>query len=132
MNNRRALWVIIGFIGCFLVVGVPYWLMPYNKVNLPSALIGPGLLAVALAAMMLRLGGVTSLWTAGGAMGASVPAAVLTRVFVEVAQNPTRHNLWPFEIIIALVVGFGCATGGAIAGALLAKLRAGNTEDKSS
>ncbi len=132
MHNSRALWVIFGFIGCFLVVGVPYWLMPYNKVNLPSALIGPGLLAVALAAMMLRLSGVTSLWIAGGAMGASVPAAVLARVIVEVAQNPTRHNLWPFEIIIALVVGFGCALGGAIAGALLAKLRAGNTQDKSS
>ena len=53
------------------------------------------------------------------AIGAAVPAAVWARVVVETAKDPTSHNLWPFEIAIAMVVGMACALIGAIAGGVI-------------
>jgi hypothetical protein len=41
---------------------------------------------------------------------------VLGRVVVETFRDPTSHNLWPFEIIIAAVVGFAVACVGALLG----------------
>jgi NhaP-type Na+/H+ or K+/H+ antiporter len=32
--------------------------------------------------------------------------AVLVRVAVETARDPTSHNLWPFEALIAGSIGF--------------------------
>jgi hypothetical protein len=55
-------------------------------------------------------------------MASSVIAVVVARVVVEGVQDPTSHNLWPFEVIIALMVGFACAFGGAVAGRLIAGL----------
>ena len=46
-------------------------------------------------------------------VGASAPAAVAVRVFVEIILDPTSHNLWPFEIVIAAATGFACAAAGA-------------------
>jgi hypothetical protein len=79
-----------------LAVGIPYCMIPYNKVNLPDALPGPGLLAVV--------------------------AAVFLRIVVEGTADPTSHNLWPFEVIIAVGLGFSIAFAGAVIGRLAAKV----------
>ncbi len=34
----RKRWWLPGFVPPFLAIGVPYWQIPYNKVNLPDAL----------------------------------------------------------------------------------------------
>lgn len=34
-------------------------------------------------------------------------AAVAVRVCLEVARDPTSHNLWPFEMALASAVGLG-------------------------
>ena len=39
------------------------------------------------------------------AVGAAVPAPILARIAVDTAKDPTSHNLWPFEFIIAAVIG---------------------------
>lgn len=59
-----------------------------------------------------------SFWRVTALVGASVPSAVLARVLVEGLKDPTSHNLWPLEVIIASLVGLICATAGAVTGSL--------------
>src|SRR3546814_2793134 len=58
-----------------------------------------GLLALALPAWALWR------WRGGWRIAAMVPAAlmafVVLRIVVGVAIDPTSHNLWPFEILMA-------------------------------
>jgi hypothetical protein len=122
MGKRTQFGWPIAFVASFLAVGVPYWMIPYNEVNLPDALMTPGLFVVVFASLVMRAYGVASFWKAASIVGAAVPAAVLARVIWDGVQDPTSHNLWPLEILIALPMGLGCALAGAIAGSLLAKL----------
>ncbi|STY29505.1 Uncharacterised protein [Legionella wadsworthii] len=44
-------------------------------------------------------------WQRGWRIAAGVPAALMTfeilRLFIDIAADPTSHNLWPFEILIS-------------------------------
>ena len=110
MNERRWRW--IAFLLTFVAVGVPYWLIPYNRLNLPDALLTPGLPLAFLATLVLRSHGGAKFWKVTLTIAAAVPAVVLARVIFDCAHDPTAHNLWPFEIIIASLIGFVCAAGG--------------------
>jgi hypothetical protein len=122
MRKARGFWLPLGFALGFLAVGVPYWLVPYSQVDLPNALVGPGLLVVAFAALVVRSSRTASSWRAIKVLGASVPAAVIARVIVDAVRDPTSHNLWPFEVVIAVIVGFLCAGAGTVLGTLVARL----------
>lgn len=119
MNIKEHGWIIGGLLLCLLVIGVPYWLMPYNDVTLPTAILGPGLLAIAILALVLRSMKKMTFWRIVIISGAVVPAAVFLRVIWEVIAEPTSHNLWPFEIIIAVFVGAIPALAGALFGNLI-------------
>jgi hypothetical protein len=54
---------------------------------------------------------------------AAFPAAVAVRVAVEVAQDPTDHNLWPFELIIAAIFSLVAVVPGLLIGALARRLK---------
>ena len=129
MNQIKPNWLSVAFVLSFLAVGIPYWLIPYNKVNLPSALIEPGLLVVVFAALLIRSQRASSFWEVVSIVGASVPAAVFARVIVDGLKDPSSHNLWPFEVIIALLMGFLCALAGAVAGSLVSTLVARRAGD---
>jgi hypothetical protein len=129
MNQNKSTRLAIAFAISFFAAGVPYWLIPYNKVNLPNALMGPGLFVIILAALMLRSYGTTPFWRIVKIIGTAVPAAVFTRVIVDGLKDPSSHNLWPLEVIIALVIGLFCALTGAIVGSLCIQLRKGHTGD---
>lgn len=120
--SRTVLLPGLAFLACALILGLPYWAIPYAQVSLPGALMVPGLLVVPIAALALRFPLRSSFLAALSAPGLAVPAAVLVRVGWEVAKDPTSHNLWPFEVVLAGLVGFGAALGGAILGSLLALL----------
>ncbi|MGR6035638.1 MAG: hypothetical protein ACU4EQ_00295 [Candidatus Nitrosoglobus sp.] len=122
MTQNKSTRLVIAFVISCVAVGAPYWLIPYNKVNLPNALMGPGLLVIILAALMLRLYETTPFWRIVKIIGATVPAAVLTRIIVDGLKDPSSHNLWPLEVIIALVIGLCCALIGAIVGSLCIQL----------
>ena len=111
-------WLVAAFVVGFFAVGVPYWQIPYAKVSLPDTLYGTGLLAVGVLAAATRGFGKARLLTVILVVGASVPAAILARVVVDTVQDPTSHNLWPLEFIIAAVVGFICSFAGALVGSL--------------
>jgi hypothetical protein len=46
------------------------------------------------------------------AVTAGFVLAVLGRVGVETARDPSTHSLWPFEIVIAGGIGLAAATVG--------------------
>lgn len=109
----------ITFAVVLLAVGIPYWLVPYNK-TIPNAVIAIGVVAVVAAAAILAFRGF-KLAKAIAVPGLAVPAAAMARVIVEVVKDPTSHNLWPFEIVFAAILGIGVALAGALLGWLLAR-----------
>lgn len=118
MTLRAAFWLVAAFVISFFAVGFPYWQIPYAKVSLPSTLYGMGLVVVGVLAAAARAIGKARLLSVILAVGAAVPAPILTRIAVDTAKDPTSHNLWPFEVIIAAVIGVLCASAGALAGSL--------------
>ena len=118
---HRSIALPIAFVASVLVVGVPYWLVPYGKVSLPDTLAVTGLLVPAGAALVLRSCRVATFWTVASVIAASVPAAVLARVTVDCLRDPMAHNLWPLEIAIVLPLGLIGALVGAVAGGLAAR-----------
>jgi hypothetical protein len=122
MQPNAVMWLAAAFITGFFVIGVPYWQMPYAKVSLPSALYGPGLLAIGGLAAAARALGQTRLFTVILAVGAAVPAPILARIIVETEHDQTSHNLWPFEVIIGVVIGVLCSSMGALIGSVIARL----------
>lgn len=123
MNNKNSNWLHAAFLLSFLGAGIPFWLIPYHQVILPSALISPGLVVIVITALVLRSALITPFWKTVRLMGSSLAAAVLARVLVEGIRDPSSHNLWPFEVAIALVLGFSCSLAGAAIGSLIARLR---------
>ena len=118
MTLRAVLWLVAAFVISVFAVGYPYWQIPYAKVSLPSTLYGTGLVVVGVFAAAARAIGKARLLTVILAAGAAVPAPILARITVDTAKDPTSHNLWPFEFIIAAVIGVLCSTAGALAGSL--------------
>ena len=125
MKQQKQNWLPIAFIANFFAVGIPYWLIPYNTLNLPNALMGWGLVLVGVSALLLCACKATSFWRVVRVVGAAVPAAVLARVLVDVVKDSTSHNLWPLEIIISSAVGCACSLAGAVVGSLMARFIAG-------
>jgi len=120
-GGHRSAWAVLA--AGTLCVGVPFWTIPYRQVNLPDALLGPGLVVVAVGALLLCALRLAPFGRALLAAGAAVPAAVFLRIVVEVLRDPTSHNLWPFEMIIAVFVGATAAAAGAVPGWVIARLR---------
>ncbi len=52
-------------------------------------------------------------------MATVIPSVVMVRVMVDCSRDPTSHNLWPFELIIAVFVGGAAALAGSALGTLL-------------
>jgi hypothetical protein len=121
MATKSGTVLALAFAGSFLAVGFRYWQIPYAQVSLPDAVWGVALVLVAGLAALPRILYATRLWRTTLIVGASVPAAVLARVVYDTASDPTSHNLWPFEIILAAGPGLAAAFIGAFAGGVLAR-----------
>lgn len=128
----KPYWLPLAAVASLLAVGIPYWLIPYNKLSLPNALLTPGLAVVGASALLLRLFGAASFQRVSFVIGGTVVVAVMARVLADVVRDPTSHNLWPFEVVIALVIGLCCSLVGAIAGSLMAKLLPRRPEEEGS
>jgi uncharacterized oligopeptide transporter (OPT) family protein len=89
---------------CALIVVVPYWSVDYADVEdggLSSfALPVAGVLgAAAFLLSALRLGHKLEIAIA---MCLPAPIAVVGRILIDTADDPTTHSLWPFEIAVAI------------------------------
>ena len=105
--------IVLGFFGSFILTGIPYWQLAYNQIALPNSLFGFPLFAVVILGTGLRLFSSLDFRNVLLAVGGGIPTAVLCRIVFETISDPTTHNLWPFEVVIASIVGL---TVGAIAG----------------
>lgn len=123
-RNRWILWG--GFCATVVAFGLKYWLTRYGTVNLPEVLIGPGLGVTGLASAAAVALGAAKFWRGVLIFGSAAPTAVFVRVVVDCIPDPTRHNLWPFEIVIAYGVGLPWAVGGAAIGWCLSRIGQGN------
>lgn len=124
-SKNSSIVLALGFFCSFLIVGLPYWQIPYAQVSLPNAVWGwPLVVVTALAALPRAVSG-TRFWPSALVVGASVPAAVLARIVYDTSSDPTSHNLWPLEIILAAGPGFLAGVLGALVGGLLASRRSG-------
>lgn len=119
MTRSSPAWLLIAFVIAFVGVGFRYWQIPYSQVSLPDSMYGPGLVAVAVVALMSRAFGLARFWKVWLLIAAAVPAAVLVRIIVETTADSTSHSLWPLEIAIALALGLGCSLAGTALGSLL-------------
>ena len=118
--NRNSVWLLIAFLASALAVGRSYWAVPYSRVSLPGSLMVPGLLIVVVSACLLAAYGVARFRTVFLIHAASIPAVVFLRIVMDGLADPTSHNLWPLEVVIALGMGLLAASAGALTGSLVA------------
>ena len=118
-NPKAALVLASSFVACATAIGVPYFALTYSQVSLPTSLYGWGLLLVLVLATVVRISGSAGFLSVSAVMALVAPAVVMARVAVDTAQDPTSHNLWPFELVIAGFVGVVVAVSGAAVGSLV-------------
>lgn len=114
-------WALIGaFLLSFVAAGIPVWRLPYSVLTVPDAFYGFSLVVVFVAAVVLVFRhGVLQGLLCGTLI---LPSVLMARVIVDGLLDPTRHNLWPLALIIALVLGFAVAGAGASCGWLASRL----------
>lgn len=120
-NRPDARPALIGtFLLGFAIAGIPFWRIPYSALTVPDAFygIGVGVVFVVAAVLAYRHGALKGLLCAALVL----PAVLMARVIVEGVLDPTRHNLWPLALVIALVLGFAVAGAGAACGWLASRL----------
>ncbi len=122
MKSIKISGPLVAATACFFVVGIPYWRVPYAQLNLSDALLTPVLAVLVAAALVLCAMGAVSLWRATWVVGLSLAAVIIARVVADGVRDPTSHNLWPIELLIATVLGLACAACGATTGWALRKV----------
>lgn len=122
MRRIRPWWLALAAVTSFFVIGIPYWRIPYHDLTLPNALMTPWLLLAMALALLLCLTRAAPFWLAAPMIALAVVAVVIVRINIDTTHDPTSHNLWPFEIVIALGLGLASAVPVAIAGGITAML----------
>jgi hypothetical protein len=117
---KSSIWLLMATLVGFIAAGIPFWTAPYNKQNLQHLAIG--LIVVGVCALLVSATASARFWKTVCFLGLTVPAANCSRIAADVMRDPTSHNLWPLELIIAVVVGFGTALIGAAAGIVIRRI----------
>lgn len=118
MTRSSPAWRWIGFAIALLGVGFKYWQLPYAHAGLPEALFGPGLIAVAVVAMLLRAFGTARYVVVWLLLAPTVPVAVVVRILSDLALDSTAHNLWPAELLVGAGLGLAASLLGTLVGSL--------------
>lgn len=114
-RNSRAWW-LVGFLIALVGVGFPYWRAPDAATALPGAFYGPGLVAVAVVAMLLRAFGTGRFVPVWLVAAIAAPVAVALRMAFDPAPGAVS---WPRELLIAGGLGLAAALVGTAIGSLL-------------
>lgn len=122
MKYKDHVWIVSGFLICFFVVGIPYWQIPYDEINLPGAILNSRLWVVVILSAVVFLMEHRTFRNNVMVMGLSVPAVIIVRAAWDLMLDPSSHNLLPFELIIAAAIGFPCSLSGTVMGFLAGKL----------
>ena len=123
MADRPTLWLGSGFAAGLLLTGIPYWRLPYNADIFADPLVLAGFAGLGLVTAVLAASGVARMAPVFWTMLAAFPAAVMIRVIVDTMEDPTDHNLWPFELIFAAAFSLVAVVPGLLVGALWRRAR---------
>ncbi len=121
MTSGKILYLSVAFLVCCLAIGIPYWQTPYEKLSLPDSLYAPGLLLAFICAIVFCAYNTRFVWSAA-VFGLCAPVVVATRIILDVSRDATSHNLFPFELAIAVMLGFLISGIGAMLGTGVRKL----------
>ena len=121
-TSRRAwLWSSAVVAICAILFGSVYWTAPYSDLDIGEITLPVYLLAMA-PVVVLRASRTAPFPLALATLPTGLVLAVMIRVAVDVSSDPTSHNLWPFELVIAGVVGLFWGLVAAVIGELIARL----------
>lgn len=118
MSRRLAgaLLVPAAFLIVVLVLGVPWWQIPYNRIELSNPVLWPGLaLLMVLPALLVGLE-LARARIATLVMLGCMPAIDVISIGHDTAIDPTTHNLAPIEVVMMLVLGAFIVVPGVLAG----------------
>ncbi len=126
MSNPQSYrrFTLAGLVAGFIVGAAALYPIPYNDLDywsaIPAAIWAIGLVVVAAGLKFwFRTPAIrTALVTSGGLV-----IALLARIVVEVAIDPTDHNLWPFEVALAVIVSLPSALAGAFFAKVILRIR---------
>ncbi|KRG68296.1 hypothetical protein [Pseudoxanthomonas dokdonensis] len=119
MTRRSPAWLSIGFAIALIGVGFKYWQLPGGQAGLPSALLGPGLAAVTVVALLLRAFGTARFWTISLLIAASVPLAVALRWVMAGSADANPGSSLLVDLAMATALGAAAALVGVVIGSLL-------------
>jgi len=105
----------------FVVSGALFWYIPYEQAALLEfSFYWKWLVAVALIAGVAAQRSSLSFSDCVMAAGMGPAAADIVRIVIETAADPTKHNLWPFELVVSACIGaIGALVGTALPGGAL-------------
>jgi hypothetical protein len=120
-------WLAGAFVFCFFAEGWIWWRGTYQE-YLQSGLPWEAIVLLAGAAFVLPSVCGAGIIPSAITIGCVFPAVIAVRVVLDGLQNPTDHNLWPFEVVFASVIGMGIAFPAAVIGWLLRRIVSRQTD----
>jgi hypothetical protein len=104
-KGDRAAALAGAFVFCMLVGGCVEWARSYQAYmeGGPESLIVLGVIAAT--GFVLALTTDISTRAIGIVLNLAFPTIILIRVLMDTAKDPTTHNLFPIEIVLALIIG---------------------------
>lgn len=121
-SRTAPVWLVGGLVVSGVVLGVPYLLASYDSLEGTGVVWGWGPLVLLAVSFVLAAFGRVPLLAAAAVTTGSLIAIVIARIVVDVAGDPTSHNLWPLELVIAGVIGGVASLAGASLGMLTGRL----------
>src|SRR5437660_4825508 len=118
---RKALWLVGAFAVCFFAGGWIWWSGSYEEFMAADFHWETLPLLAGVAVVLSWIVGVGIIPSAL-VVGSAFPAIIFARVVLDCIQDPTRHNLWPFEVVVAFVFGMVMAFPPAGIGWLLRRI----------
>lgn len=105
MKGLGYIWLGLAFAAVVLAAGIPYWRPPYDEINRGHFAILPGALLLGFLTLLPVAAEVARVKAIAVTMQLCVPAIDVVSIVKDTTADPTSHNLWPFELAIAVISG---------------------------
>jgi hypothetical protein len=122
MRRTAFLWLPFSFAVAFLAIGIPFWRIPYNQFDLGHGELLPGAILLGVLTLLLIVAEAARARWVAIVMSLCVPAIDCVSIAHDTAIDPTSHNLAPFELVAAFILGAAFVVPGLVAGTLLRTL----------
>jgi hypothetical protein len=119
--GREWIWLVGAFALCFFAGGVICWRGSYVD-YLNSGFPWGTLVLLAVVTLLLSWIIGAGIVASATAIGSAFPAIIFARVVLDCMEDPTNHNLWPFEVVMAVGLGMIVTFPFAAFGALLRRV----------